>query len=110
MKSFKFLSNDDDEMEEYLNDSSPSWMWGEEFHMSPVRDYDWRMNVTVSNGIRDFLSRFPDYFIVPVHSITGNGIRHSFGNRNDGMGWGFDITSELLTIEYFTLIPRDETV
>jgi hypothetical protein len=48
---------------------------------------------------------FPPMFIVAVHSISCNGIRHEADSPRDG--WGFDITSDLLTIEYYNLTPDD---
>ena len=106
MSEFKLLRGFNNQSIEPLHDSSPSWMWAEEFHLRQVPNHEWVLMRDNCFGIRSFLNLFPDNFIVPVDSITGNGIRHSFGNRNGGNGWGFDITTELLTIEYYTLIPN----
>jgi hypothetical protein len=44
-------------------------------------------------------------YIVPVYSITGNNIRHD--SFNQGHGWGFNIQTEHLNIEYFQLVPNN---
>ncbi len=104
MRPFKFFDDNEEDDYEPLADSVPSWMWDIEFHLGPVLNHEWVLRTAVCNGIVEFLSRFPDYTIIPIHSITGSGIRHSFGNRNDGNGWGFDIRSERLMIEYYELV------
>ncbi len=105
MRDFKLLRGIDEESLEPLHENSPSWMWVEEYVLTPVPHHRWILMTDNCFGIRSFLNQFPDNFIIPVDSITGNGIRHSFGNRNNGNGWGFDITSELITVEYYVLIP-----
>ncbi len=104
MKSFKFFGDNDEEEIEPLRDASPSWMWVEEIGLSSFPNQEWILMTERCYGIRSFLNLFPDLYIIPVESITGNGITHTFGNRNDGNGWGFDILSEELTIQYY--VPR----
>ncbi len=106
---FKFFRGIENDLIE-LDPSTATWMWDEEFQILSVVDHSWVISVTSSNGIGDFLNRFPNHFIVPIHSITGNGIRHSYNDRNNGNGWGFNISTELLTIEYYTLRPVNERI
>lgn len=109
MTDFKFFRGIDYDLVE-LHPSIASWVWDIEFPMIEVPDHFWVMKTTSSNGIGDFLNRFPNHFIVPIHSITGNGIRHSYNDRNNGNGWGFNISTQVLTIEYYTLTPINERI
>lgn len=107
MNQFKLLrGNEEDDDSEPIHDDGPSWMWDLEFGLRPVENHTWILTSDNFYGIISFLNYFPNNFIVPVHSITGNGIRHSFDNRNNGNGWGFDVTSDLLTIEFYILVPN----
>jgi hypothetical protein len=107
MKNFKFFQGklknfDDDES----NDEGASWMWDEEYMFSEHEGYEWELVSAFSFGIRGFLSTFPNGHIVPIHAIEGgNVIRHTYNNRNNGDGWGFDVTRDLLTIDYYRLVP-----
>jgi hypothetical protein len=105
MRSFKFFEDNEEEDELVPINDSASWMWADEFGLREVTGYHWELQSDVSFGIRSFLNMFPSMFIVAVHSISCNGIRHEANTPRDG--WGFDITSDLLTIEYYNLIPDD---
>jgi hypothetical protein len=98
MRTFKLLSGYIEPTP--LDDDGASWMWSETIFGVSL-DERWELVVETSQGIGNFLRLFPDRYIIPIKSITGNGICHTFGNRNNGNGWGFDITSEFITIEYY---------
>jgi hypothetical protein len=114
IRNFKFFSDNDDDDHlieplgeeffldedldiEVMDNDSPSWSWTS---MLPLDGYTYDIVETQSNGIREFLNRFPNRFCVPVLSITGpNGRLHDANTEYDD-GWGFDITSDLLTIKF----------
>ena len=106
VKSFKFFDENDDEY--VLRESSPTWMWDTDFFVIGTRTHRWVIDRIQCSGILDFLSLFPDYYIVPVHSITGNGITHTGNSEQRNDGWGFNIREEYLTIDYYRPLPNDE--
>lgn len=100
MRDFKFLSDNEDYIVQ-LDDNRPSWMWVSSWPESTGHTHD--VMVTHHEGIRDFTGMFPDGAIIPVLKITGyNGVeeRVHTGVEEYPDGWGFDITSDLLTIEW----------
>ena len=105
VKSFKFFVGNEEEEDypiealeiETMDDDRTSWSWT---CMLPLDGYTYDIVETQSNGIHEFLGRFPNRFCVPVLSITGpNGRFHDTNTQYDD-GWGFDITSDLLTIRF----------
>jgi len=103
VRDFKFLTdNDDDGFEiEPLGDNSPSWVWVSLWPESIDETHE--VMITHHEGIRDFLSMFPNRAIIPVLKITGHigqEERIHTGTQEYNDGWGFDITSDLLTIEW----------
>jgi hypothetical protein len=103
VRNFKFLTDNDDSDDDILplDRNSSSWMWV--LNWPESTDLPHELIITHHEGIRDFLSMFPDYMIVPVLKITGyNGVeeRVHTGVEDYPDGWGFDITSDLLTIEW----------
>lgn len=97
MKSFRFLddNDDDDLIEEGYNGAS--WIFARREYVDPYR-YD----IVHSDhyGIHSFLDNFPFGFIVSILSITGpNGRIHCDDSEYED-GWGFDITSDLIRIEW----------
>ena len=104
MRNFKFLSDNDNDDILPLDDNSPSWMWVAHWPESTGHTHE--VMVTHHEGIRDFLGMFPDYAIIPVLKITGHigqeeRVHTGIEQYNDG--WGFDITSDLLTIQWLRL-------
>jgi hypothetical protein len=96
MKPFKFLNRNDDE--EYESYDGASWMFG---RMEDLQRYECETYVEYHDGIHSFLNNFPNQYIVTILSITGpNNIEHNADNENDGNGWGFEITSDRLRIEW----------
>lgn len=102
MRDFKFLTDNDGGLEiQPLDDNTPSWMWVYDWPEST--GYTHEVMVTHHEGIRDFLSMFPDLAIISVLKITGyigQEERVHTGIENYDDGWGFDITSDLLTIQW----------
>ena len=100
---FKFLTNNEDSFDDEDGDYvGASWIWVREETM--VRLYGNRYTTIREQhyGIHSLLSRFEGPQIVNVKSITGpNGFVHNIDN--DGTGWGFDITTDLITVEYFRI-------
>lgn len=97
MKKFKFLNNDNHVEELSIEEwDGASWMW---YMEAPPARAMFHIVEVQTNGIHEFLRMFPIEMIVMVDRIVGpNGIIHD-GN-NTGEGWGFDITSDPLTIRY----------
>ena len=55
--------------------------------------------VDCHEGIHSFLNQFPVGYVVSILSIFGpNDFEHNIDN--DGIGWGFDITRDLITIRW----------
>lgn len=109
-KSFKFLSNNDNFysedylflQEDYLEGSS-SWVWGplEPSHI------EFEIITVTTNGIREFLYMFPETFCVPIRTIVGpNGRVNSFESEYED-GWGFNIQTDTITIEYYIFLPSN---
>jgi hypothetical protein len=93
MKKFKFLNNDDESIEEW---DGATWMW---YMEAPPARAMFHIVEIETNGIREFLGMFPNHMIVLVDRIVGpNGIIHD--GTNTGIGWGFDITSDPITVKY----------
>lgn len=109
IRNFKFFSdNDDDDHliepldEEFFSDEDGngdgvSWSWSS---LLPLDRHTYDIVETQSNGIHEFLNRFPDRFVVSVLSITGPNGRFHDAHTDYEDGWGFDITSDLLTIRF----------
>lgn len=91
--NFKFF--DDNEMEFHPYDGA-SWMWG---RIENLDQYDYEIVLDHHEGIHSFLDQFPGGYIVTVLSIIGpNGFEHNADN--DGIGWGFEITRDLISIRW----------
>lgn len=105
MKNFKFFSdeNGDDELD---LDSSPSWLFDTEINLNGLEHF---IVTEEYRGIHDFLNQFPNNFIAVVKSITCNGRTHT-GMSQYADGWGFDITSDLLTIEYYRFTAQEDSL
>ena len=99
MKAFKFFSSGD----ELELDDSPSWMFDTFVNLNGLNCFT---VVEEYQGIHQFLNQFPNNFIVVVKSITCNGRIHTGVSRYDD-GWGFDITSDLLLIEYYKFTEEE---
>ena len=88
---FKFLTdNDEDDFEGFVNDFDyglASWMWANQgiTHDDP----HWVPEQMITTGIRTFLLNFPEQMIVPIISITGDGVTMTIENEHDP--WPFDI-------------------
>ena len=110
VKSFKFFVGNEEEDDyliealaiEHLDDDSPSWSWTS---IMPFHGHTYDIVETQSNGIHEFLNRFPNRFRVPVISIIGPNGRFHDSNTEYEDGWGFDITSDLLTIRFLRFEP-----
>ena len=95
MRDFKFFEDNDEEEEDF---DGASWRW------SSLPDFN-RYQVIIEEhyGIRSFLSQFPPYVIINVRTIVGpDGIIHD--RNNDGCGWGFDITRDLIRITWIRFL------
>ena len=104
MRNFKFLTDNDEDIypieEEIYADELASWMWSFNWD-DRITALPHEIVTTHHEGIRDFLDMFPPNMIIPVVKITGyNGQeeRVHTGVEEYPDGWGFDITSDLLTI------------
>ena len=100
VSDFKFFSDNDDSFDyDYVG---ASWIWTTEETMTRVHGNHYTIIREHHYGIHSLLSSFEGPQIVNVKSITGpNGFVHNIDN--DGIGWGFDITTDLITVEYFRI-------
>jgi hypothetical protein len=100
-REFKFFGDNNDEIpiDELIveeNDSA-SWMYGRRENLN---QYPHEIVVEDYRGIHSFLNNFPSGFIACILSITGpNGRFHDDDTEYED-GWGFDITSDLIRIEW----------
>lgn len=112
MRPFKFFDdNDEDDFEGlgFLDDNSPSWMYETVFLPSPNVPYE--VVRTEHRGISEFLSMFPNRSIQVVRKISGWSDADGFIREHDGIsvyrdGWGFNITEDLITIEWLRFNPQ----
>jgi hypothetical protein len=105
LREFKFFA--DNNIHNYEDSPGASWMWVSEEYMTEMYGERYSVDTIQCRGISSFLSEFIPNTIVKVKSITGPlGLIHNMDN--DGIGWDFDITSELITIVYFTI--HDENI
>ena len=97
MREFKFFNgSEDDDLIEHGYDGA-SWIFGK---VENLTQYQYDIVYSDHYGIHSFLNNFPPSFVVTILSITGpNGRVHNDDTEYED-GWGFDITSELITIEW----------
>lgn len=112
MRDFKFLSdNEDNNIEWDWDNLQPRPIYDDEDYVL-LDEYvgaSWHFIEDDHNhfimteqhyGIRSFLNQFDNGRIIPVKSITGpNGFVHNINTEQEG--WGFDILSDLITVEWF---------
>jgi len=104
MKNLKFLGGA--RMPDPLPDDCATWMWDHDGVVNPTLNFE--LHTDHFTGIEEFLSYFPNYYIVIVHSIVGleNGIVHTA--ETDGTGWGFNIREDLLEITWYQFHDNNE--
>lgn len=85
--------------EEEFSESDPSWMWASEMGIEDVSTHE--LVSVECQGIREFLLRFPRYYIVPMVNISSNGIVHMNGDSENG--WGFDIQNDIINFTYIRI-------
>lgn len=92
MRPFKFLRKEIEDEDDEFNYASWTFV-----NPANIEEHNYSLVQNNCYGIRSFLHLFPAGHIVGVVSITGpNGVVHSIDN--EGIGWGFDITSELIEV------------
>jgi hypothetical protein len=102
VSDFKFFSDNDCTLDDGGDYVGASWIWVREETMARLHGNRYTTIREQHYGIYSLLSRFEGPQIVNVKSITGpNGFVHNI--ENDGTGWGFDILSDLITVEYFRI-------
>jgi hypothetical protein len=87
----------------FLDDDSPSWMY--ETNYPVIFDLPYDVIVSEHRGIREFLSMFPIRSIVVVRKLSAWCEADGEIREHDGIvqypdGWGFDITRDVLTVEW----------
>ena len=97
MNPFKFLIKADEKVLCIVDAwDGASWIYG---RVENLVQYQYDIIIDNYLGIRSFLNPFPPEHVVCVLSITGpDGRVHDIDNNGDG--WGFDILSDLITIEW----------
>ena len=92
---FKFLNNNKNNISVGSNDGA-LWQF---VRVNNLVQYDYDIFTDNHYGIHSFLNHFPNNFIVCIISIKGqDNVVHDIDNQ--GVGWGFDITSELIAITW----------
>ena len=106
MKRFKFLRSQTPI--QAVPDDYATWMWDAEGVVNPGLNYV--MHTEQFNGILEFLSYFPEYSIVIIHSIVGveTGIAHTA--ETDGTGWGFDVREDRLEITWYQFEEEEDQI
>lgn len=107
VSDFKFFDDNNESI--FLDDDSPSWVYETLFLPSP--DVTYEVVTTEHRGIREFLSWFPNRSIQVVRKISGWSDADGFIREHDGVrdyndGWGFNITEDLITIEWLRFNPQ----
>lgn len=98
MRDFKFFS--DNVYESLENEdgwNGASWLFGGRENLNLDQ---YHIVIEYHNGIHSFLNQFPPGFIVTILSITGPNNRIHTGNTEYDDGWGFDITNDLISVEW----------
>ena len=113
VKSFKFMSDNDDndilgdeiyEVSEAFLEGSATWTWSPYVQLD---NFQYEIITVQTNGIRDFLYMFPETFCVPVRSIVGPNGRLNNDESEYDDGWGFDIQTDPITIQYYVFLPNN---
>jgi hypothetical protein len=92
MRDFKFFQNNQDGWE------CASWIW-----RTIPRVAQYQIVIEEHYGIRSFLSQFSSHEIISVNSIIGpDGVVRN--RHNEGIGWGFDISTDLIKITWIRFI------
>lgn len=101
MKGFKFfVGSEDDDSNDDVGDGA-SWIFGTPNNLD---GYQYEIHIDNHYGIHSFLNDFPPGFIVTILSIIGpNGRIHNYSTEYVD-GWGFDITNDLIVIEWVRFI------
>lgn len=82
--------------DEIVPHNGASWMW---CRLENLDQYNYDIVLDYYYGIHSFLNQFPAWYIASVLTITGpNGFVHNIDN--DGVGWGFDILSDEIRIQW----------
>ena len=107
ISDFKFFDDNNESI--FLDDDSPSWLYETQFLPSP--DVPYEVVTTEHRGIREFLSMFPNRSIQVVRRITGlcsinNTLRVHDGIVQYDDGWGFDITNDIIVVEWLRFNPE----
>ncbi len=105
MREFKFFgdyNNDVDvptPIDELIDGgyNGASWHYGGRENLG---QYQCEIVVEEHNGIHSFLNHFPPGFVVTILSITGPDGRPHNDDTEYEDGWGFDITSDLIRVEW----------
>ncbi len=101
VKDFKFFQDNDKDyvlLDEY---NGASWLYGRRENLN---QYRYEIVLEQYHGIHSFLNNFPARFIVTVLSITGPNGRIHTADTEYADGWGFDITNDLILIEWVRFI------
>jgi hypothetical protein len=101
VREFKFFGDNNDEIpvDELIDEGydGASWIYGRRENLD---QYHYDILVDNHYGIHSFLNHFPPGFVVTILSITGpNGRFHDDDTEYED-GWGFDITSDLIRVEW----------
>lgn len=114
VRSFKFMSdNDYDDSDDVLFiqddflEGSASWIW---LPLHPEDNFQYEIITVTTNGIREFLYMFPETFCVPIRTIVGPNGRINSAESEYEDGWGFDIQTDPITIQYYVFLPNNTPI
>ena len=88
-------------------EGSASWTW---YPLHPEDNFRFEIITVTTNGIREFLYMFPETFCVPVRTIVGPNGRLNYDESEYEDGWGFDIQTEPITIQYYVFLPNNTLI
>lgn len=132
MKSFKFLTDNDDEDIELFNEwdnvdldgiaqeeefilrqiydddnDSASWMWDDGYVTINAETQPYELVSNVYEGIIDFLAQFPPRYVVIVHEIRGIASGRTHMADSEREGWGFNIQEDMIEVTHYKFLNTD---
>jgi hypothetical protein len=85
-----------------VTEEGASWQYG---RRENLHEYQYDIMFDNHYGIHSFLNHFPSGYVVVVISITGPNGRIHNADTSYLDGWGFDILSDLITVEWVRFRP-----
>jgi hypothetical protein len=92
-----------------LPENMASWMWDSPEYIRIDPDTQpYELITSTCEGIGEFLSQFPNNYIVLVHEIKGLISNRVHNANNTGNGWGFDIQNDWIDVTYYRFLNTSD--